>query len=144
MPIYFILNWAMDTTAGFAAFVNINGNRFFKNILNYWALFLSSPDSRYVLCEDPRWGWFGEDAMEAMPNFAEEFQCNPQAEYYGFTSWDDFFTREFRPGIRPVDNPDDDYIVENARESAPLRISRHATQRTYFGSRINITPWISC
>ena len=131
-PIYMILNWVIATTAGFAAFLNDKVNRLFKNILNYWALFLSSPDSRYVLSEDPRWGWFGEDAMEAMPNFAEEFQCNPQTEYYGFTSWDDFFTREFRPGIRPVDNPDDDHIVVNACESSPFRISRHVKQRELF------------
>ena len=132
VPIYLILNSVIDTTAGFAVFLNDKVNWLFKNILNYWALFLSSPDSRYVLSEDPRWGWFGEDAMEAMPNFAEEFKCNPQAEYYGFKSWDDFFTREFRPGIRPVDNPDDDYIVVNACESAPFKISRHVKQRDLF------------
>ncbi|KAJ7381819.1 hypothetical protein OS493_038868, partial [Desmophyllum pertusum] len=107
-PINVILNWPMATTAGFAAFLNDKVNRLFKNILNYWGSFLSSPDSCYVLSKDPRHGWFGEDAMKAMPNFAKEFKCNPLAEHYGYTSWDDFFTREFRDHpvpIRPVASP---------------------------------------
>ena len=131
-PINVILNWPMATTAGFAAFLNDKVNRLFKNILNYWGSFLSSPDSCYVLTEDPRHGWFGEDAMEAMPNFAKEFKCNPQAEHYGYTSWDDFFTREFRPGIRPVESPNDDYVVANACESAPFQLSTSVKKRDFF------------
>ena len=131
-PINVILNWPMATTAGFAAFLNDKINRLFKNILNYWGVFLSSPDSCYVLSKHPLHGWFGHDAMEAMPNFAEEFKCNPNADHYGFKSWDDFFTREFRPGIRPVESPDDDSIVANACESAPFEISQHVKKRDYF------------
>lgn len=131
-PINVILNWPMATTAGFAAFLNDKVNRLFKNILIYWGLFLSSPESCYVLSDDPRHGWFGHDAMLEMPNFAKEFKCNPQAEYYGFKSWDDFFTREFRPGIRPVESPDDDSIVANACESAPFKISTAVKKRDYF------------
>ena len=131
-PINVILNWPMATTAGFAAFLNDKVNRLFKNILNYWADFLSSPDSCYVLSDDPRHGWFGEDAMEAMPNFVEEFKCDPDAPHYGFKSWDDFFTREFRPGVRPVEFPDDDYIVANACESAPYQIATCVKKRDFF------------
>ena len=131
-PINVILNWPMNTTAGFAAFLNDKVNRLLKNILNYWGEFLSSPKSRYVLNDDPRHGWLGEDAMEAMPNFVEWFQCKPDEEHYGFKSWDDFFTREFRPGIRPVESPDDDSIVANACESAPYKISRAVRNRDFF------------
>ena len=28
----------------------------------------------------------------------------------GYTSWDDFFTRKFKPCIRPVASPDDDDV----------------------------------
>ena len=131
-PINVILNWPMATTAGFAAFLNDKVNRLFKNILNYWADFLSSPDSCYVLSDDPRHGWFGEDAVEAMPKFVEEFKCDPDAPHHGFKSWDDFFTREFRPGIRPVKFPDDDYIVANACESAPYQIATCVQKRDFF------------
>ena len=132
IPITVIFNWPMATSAGSAAFLNDKVNRLLKNILNYWGEFLSSPKSRYVLNDDPRHGWLGEDAMKAMPNFVKWFQCNPHEEHYGFTSWDDFFTREFRPGIRPVESPDDDSIVANACESAPYKIARGVQNRDYF------------
>ena len=131
-PIYAILNWPMATTAGFAAFLNDKVNRLFKSILNYWGKFLSSSASCYVLTDDPRHGWFGEDAMQAMPNFDLEFKCKPREKHHGFTSWDDFFTREFRDGIRPVESPGDESIVANACESAPYQISTAVKNRDFF------------
>ena len=86
-PINVILNWPMATTAGFAAFLNDKVNTLFKSILNYWGKFLSSSASCYVLNEDPRHGWFGEDAMQAIPNFDKEFKCKPIEKHHGFTSW---------------------------------------------------------
>ena len=85
-PINVILNWPMATTAGFAAFLNDKVNTLFKSILNYWGKFLSSSASCYVLTDHPRRGWFGGDAMQAMPNFVQEFQCKPNEKHYGFTS----------------------------------------------------------
>jgi phosphatidylserine decarboxylase len=122
-PINAVINWAMGTPAGTTAFLNEKVNRQLKKILSQWAVFLGSPDSRYVLSEDPEKGWFGRDAMAAMPDFAEDFQCDPDLPYYGFTSWDDFFTRQYREGRRPVDCPDDDSVIVNACESAPYKIA---------------------
>jgi len=122
-PINAILDWSMGTTSGFAAFLNYKVNMHLKRILNEWARFLSSQDSRYVLGTDKHTGWFGEDAQKAMPNFEQEFQCDPSRPYHGFTSWDDFFTRQFREGVRPIDSPDDDAVIVNACESAPYRRS---------------------
>ncbi|MFA6657530.1 MAG: phosphatidylserine decarboxylase family protein [Mesotoga sp.] len=122
-PINAVINWAMGTPAGTTAFLNEKVNEQLKKILSQWAVFLGSPDSRYVLSEDPEKGWFGRDAMEAMPNFAEDFQCDPELPYYGFASWDDFFTRQYREGRRPVECPDDDSVIVNACESAPYKIA---------------------
>jgi phosphatidylserine decarboxylase len=124
-PINTIFDWAMGTAAGFAAFLNERVNARLKLVLNEWGRFLSSSDSRYVLNPDPRSGWFGEDAQKAMPSFDQEFQCNPGIPHHGFKSWDDFFTREFRPGVRPVASADDDAVIVNACESAPYRLARH-------------------
>ena len=123
-PINAILNWPMGTPAGTSAFLNEKVNRQLKKILSQWAVFLNSAESRYVLSDDPEKGWFGRDAKAAMPNFAEDFICNPDSPYYGFSSWDHFFTREFREGRRPVASPDDDAVIANACESAPYRIVR--------------------
>ncbi|NEX20178.1 phosphatidylserine decarboxylase family protein [Thiorhodococcus mannitoliphagus] len=122
-PINAILDWSMGTPAGTTAFLNEKVNRQLKKILTQWAVFLGSPDSRYVLSDDPERGWFGRDAMAAMPTFVEDFICDPAVPYYGFASWDDFFTRRFRPGRRPVAAPDDDAVIANACESAPYRIA---------------------
>ncbi|MBE0586040.1 MAG: phophatidylserine decarboxylase associated domain-containing protein, partial [Desulfofustis sp.] len=67
-PINAILDWPMGTPAGTSVFLNEKVNRQLKKILNQWAVFLSSADSRYVLNDNPGTGWFGRDAKEAMPH----------------------------------------------------------------------------
>lgn len=124
-PINAILDWPMATSGGFAAFLNDKVNTQLKKILNAWATFLSSPDSRSVLNDDPEHGWFGRDAMAAMPDFVKEFRCDPNQPYHGFESWDDFFTRRFRDGQRPVASPGDGAVIVNACESAPYRIAHN-------------------
>lgn len=128
-PLNAILDWSMGTPSGFAAFLRDDVNQQFKNILDEWARYLDSPDSCYVLNIDPETGWFGASAMAAMPNFEEEFKCDPDAPYHGFTSWDNFFTRQFNDGQRPVDAPDDDTVIVNGCESAPYKIA-HNIQRS--------------
>lgn len=131
-PINAILNWSLATPGGYAAFLNDKVNAQLKKVLNQWAVFLKSPESTYVLNDDKHTGWFGEDALEEMPNFAEEFVCDPSKPHYGFTSWDDFFTRVYREGIRPVEEPDNWDVVANACESAPFCIERHVKRRSSF------------
>jgi phosphatidylserine decarboxylase len=131
-PINAILDWPMGTPAGTQAFLNDKVNFHFRKILKQWSVFLGSPDSRYVLTDDPRSGWFGEDAHKAMPTFVDDFICDPDKPYYGFSSWDNFFTRQFREGKRPVANPDDDSVIANACESAPYRIAQRVKLKDRF------------
>ena len=131
-PINAILNWPMGTSAGFAAFLNDKVNAQLKKVLDEWARFLRSKDSCYVLDTDAKTGWFGADAMKAMPGFANQFKCSPGQPYYGFTSWDDFFTREFRDGLRPIASPGDDDVIVNACESAPYKLAHGVMRRDRF------------
>ncbi len=131
-PVNTIFDWSMGTAAGFAAFLNERVNAQLKEVLNTWGRFLSSSDSTYVLNDDPRRGWFGADARKAMPNFDRDYRCDPDRPHHGFKSWDDFFTREFRPGVRPVALHDDESIIVNACESAPYRIARQVKQHDRF------------
>jgi phosphatidylserine decarboxylase len=132
LPINAILDWPMSTGAGTAAFLHPKVNSQLHAILDEWSRFLRSKDSLYVLSEDARTGWFGEDALAAMPNFDREFLCDPSAPHRGFSSWDDFFTRQFRPGVRPVADPADDAVIVNACESAPYRLARDVAPRERF------------
>jgi len=131
-PINAILDWSMGTTGGFAAFLNQKVNQQLKKILNEWARFLGSSDSCSVLNQHPHTGWFGADAMQAMPNFDQEFKCAPTAPHHGFSSWDHFFTREFREGVRPIAAPDDSSIITNACESAPYRLALNVKRHDRF------------
>lgn len=131
-PINAILDWSMGTEGGFTAFLNEKVNRQLKNVLNEWAVFLGSKHSCYVLSSDPRKGWFGEDAKKAMPGFDTEFECDPKKPHHGFNSWDDFFTRKFRAGQRPIASPHNDAVIVNSCESAPYRIARKVKRHDRF------------
>ena len=136
-PINAILDWPMGTNAGFTAFLNDKVNAQFRAMLGEWARFLKSADSAGVLNTDPRRGWFGVDALEDMKKaggaaFDALFVCAPLEEHHGFTSWDDFFTRQFRPGMRPIASPGDDSVIVNACESAPYRLAHDVAAQTRF------------
>ena len=135
-PINALINWPMATTAGFACFLNDKVNNAFKLILNYWGKFLQSPASCVVLNNKEK-GWFSPPALADMVDaegntFEQQFVCDSSKEHWGFTSWDDFFTRLFRPGIRPlpaIDNPNE---LVNACESAPYKIEEEVSGNSTF------------
>ncbi|ENY71654.1 phosphatidylserine decarboxylase family protein [Aeromonas diversa] len=155
-PINALLNWPMGTVAGYGFFANELVNQQLKKVLAYWAEFLQSPASRYVLTESVSpldrqtlivpWlgalaksqmvavarGALGEGDNPTPAQFEAIFNCTPGAEYEGFASWDDFFTRTFRPGVRPVAAPDDDAIIVNACESAPLQVVKKVQRQEAF------------
>lgn len=155
-PINALLNWPLATGSGYLFFSNALINQQFKKILCYWSLFLQSPASRYVLTErasllDPDtlvvpWlgdlakremvqvasGALGEGANPTPECFEEIFHSVPGEQYEGFVSWDDFFTRTFRPGVRPVTAPDDDSVIANACESAPLQVVKGVRRQDAF------------
>lgn len=145
-PINALLDWPMATESGYDVFANALVNQQFKKILAYWSQFLRAKESRYVLTErasrlDPETlvvPWLGELARAEMvqvatsavgeglnptpDSFEEIFNCDPNDKYYGFGSWDDFFTRTFRSDVRPVSGKGDDSVIVNACESAPLQV----------------------
>jgi len=131
-PFNAILDWSMDTIGGWAGFLNEKVNSHLRAMLQEWAIFLRSHRSTKVLNDNPPSGWFCPDALNHMPGFAQEFQCDPSKPHYGFTSWDDFFTRRFREGVRPVASPDDDAVIVNACESAPYRLATAVQRREKF------------
>lgn len=124
LPINAMIDWAMATTSGYAFFLHAGVNQHLKRILQQWGRFLASGASLPALGDDPHRGWFGRNALARMPGFDDEYVCSPSLPYRGFHSWDDFFTRQFRQGRRPLAAPDDDAVIVNACESAPFRLAR--------------------
>ncbi|CAE6473053.1 unnamed protein product [Rhizoctonia solani] len=124
LPISSILDWPMGTDAGLATFLIPAVNAQFKKMFDAWAEYLSSPASREYLTTEEN-GWFSPQASQHIPNFTETYICDPSAEYYGFKSWDDFFTRKFREGARPIEFATDDDIINSACESSVFKISEN-------------------
>jgi phosphatidylserine decarboxylase len=120
LPLGAILDWTMGTPAGFAAYRDGRINAMLKKILAAWCEFLSSADSRYVLNDSPS-GWMGEAARQAIG--IEQYRHDPDDKYWGFASWNDFFTRRLAEGARPVASPDDDSVIVSACESTPYGLA---------------------
>ncbi|EAW10945.1 phosphatidylserine decarboxylase family protein [Aspergillus clavatus NRRL 1] len=142
LPINAVLDWSMGTPSGYAAYLDPEINAMLKKVLNAWGEFLTHHDSAAVL-DDSANGWFGPTARQDLIEvanlgatsprpFEEMFVCDPAAQHHGFKSWDAFFTREFREGVRPVASPDDDAVLANACESQPYKLARHVQDRDHF------------
>lgn len=128
-PINAILDFPMITPAGLSAFAMEKVNAMFRKVLAVWTQFLDSPDSRYVLNESPT-GWLSPRARKNLT--LDEFKTQPDKPYLGFKSWNDFFIREFKPGMRPVASPDDDSVIVSACESAPYAIQNNVQEHDTF------------
>jgi phosphatidylserine decarboxylase len=128
-PMTAILDWTMATPAGFAAYRDPRINGAFRTILEAWGEFLSSAASRYVLNDSPL-GWKSEAAQRAVG--MDDYRHDPEDEYWGFASWNDFFTRRLTETSRPVAAPDDDSIIVSSCESTPYRISTDVQRRSPF------------
>ncbi len=128
-PLGAILDWTMGTPAGFAAFRDPRINAMLKKILTAWCEFLSSGDSLYVL-NDSSSGWKSAEAQRVVG--MEQYEHDPQDEHWGFASWNDFFTRRFKDGERPVASPDDDKVIVSACESTPYGIRTDVKRQDSF------------
>ncbi|KAF5662144.1 phosphatidylserine decarboxylase [Fusarium heterosporum] len=136
-PINAVLDWPMGTIAGYEFWLIPAINAAFKDVLNTWGQFLESQASQAGLKD-----WLSPDALLMLaevantgrpgPPFDQLFECDSAAPFYGYKSWDDFFTRKFRDGVRPIEYADDgpqlvdgsdpSLVITNACESAPLQV----------------------
>lgn len=123
-PLNDALAWVMGTPSGEVAFLDSRVNAVLEKLLKEWGEYLTTPDSAAVLNDDPETGWFGKAALEDMSGFEDTYICDPSEPHWGFTSWDDFFTRELKPGARPIAEPENTNVIVNPCESAPFRLSR--------------------
>lgn len=142
VPMCAIFDYVMATPSGHAAFLDTEVNKMLKKVLNEWGKFLKTPESAGVL-GDHRLGWFGEhgrkDLMQVANaplktdhKFEDMYICDPSKDKYGFTSWDDFFTRELQENARPVASPDDDNVIANCCESRPYAVEHNVKLRDKF------------
>lgn len=129
-PLNALLDWPMCMPSGFAFFQFPEINARLRDVLGTWSEFLSGPRSRhYLTTEDPK-GWFSPTAAKNVD--MSLFVCDPALPHYGFGSWNDFFTRAFKPGVRPVAEPDNPLLVTSACESTPFALQRDVKAKDRF------------
>lgn len=128
-PLTAILDWTMGTEAGFAAHRDPRIVAMFRKVLDAWCEFLTSEESLYVLNDSPS-GWMSEKAQQVVG--IDDYQHDPLAEHWGFTSWNDFFARRLTPTSRPVAEPGDDKVIVSACESTPYKISSDVERSSRF------------
>jgi len=129
LPLAAILDWTTGTRSGFAFYRDSRVNAILKKLLTAWCDFLSSPASLYVL-NDSDTGWTSPAARRAIG--IEQFRHDAADPHWGFTSWNDFFTRRFHEEARPVAEPDDDSVIVSACESTPYSIKTDVQRRDRF------------
>ncbi|KAF5377126.1 hypothetical protein D9757_008804 [Collybiopsis confluens] len=128
-PVYMVMAQVMNSEGGFSAFTKQNLNDHFKRMFETYTLFLASIDSRTTLNAGAD-GWLSTAAQDAMMaeydgrTFDQVFICDPNADYYGFTSYEDFFNRRFRdPGTDRPTGPLNNNII-----GAPCECTSYAYQ----------------
>lgn len=144
LPLNAVLDYPMGTPSGFAAFLDPDINRMIKKMLDAWGEYLKSEDSAKVLNPQVAGSssWFADEGLKDLISvadvessglsFDDMFVCDPRDPCHGFKSWDDFFTRQFREGVRPVAAPNDDNVIVNACESEPFQVARNVKARDQF------------
>lgn len=128
-PLTAVLDWTMGTEAGFAAHRDPRIVAMFRKVLDAWCVFLTSEESLYVLNDSPS-GWMSEKAREVVG--MDDYEHDPLAEYWGFTSWNDFFARRLTATSRPVADREDDKVIVSACESTPCKISSDVQRQSRF------------
>lgn len=131
LPFSDMFFYAVLTPSGYAAFTDPEVTVEFKKLLSSWGRYLETPASASGLdvwlsksngCLKKLVSYANAPTGTNLP-FEDIFVCDASKENYGFRSWDDFFAREFRPGLRPVCQRRD--TIANACESTPLSLARN-------------------
>jgi phosphatidylserine decarboxylase len=128
-PVNTILDWTMGMPAGFALFRLDQLNAWFREYLAVWCDFLNSEQSLYVL-NDSEKGWKCDAAQKKLD--MSQYQYNTDDPYWGFKSWNDFFTRRLAAGVYPLKDKD--------RESNII-VSACASQVYAIKNNVNTFDW---
>ncbi|KAG9318104.1 phosphatidylserine decarboxylase [Chiua virens] len=102
VPLYLILDLLSNTSAAYSLFTQPSFNQALKGFLDSWGAYLKTEPSNTSL---PR--WFSPEGLAVLESglgklsffdtYATDYTDSP---YY--KSWDAFFTRELKQGVRPV------------------------------------------
>ncbi|KAG7002155.1 oligopeptide transporter 5 [Physcia stellaris] len=100
----------------------------------------------FAFFQDPEC-WFSPEALAHLISkanisaerqyqlFEDIYVCDPSRPRYGFRSWDHFFSRHFRDGVRPIASPEDDNVIVQACESTPRTVQHNVQYSAKFWTK---------
>ena len=91
---------------GMALMLSQEFNNYLQPVINKWKNFLDSQES---WLNDKSNGWLSKDATKEW-NIDDYVKQLPNSPYY--KSWNDFFTRKYKDGIRKNTPESDDYVIQ--------------------------------
>jgi phosphatidylserine decarboxylase len=128
-PMSALFTYMMMTPAGEALFRMPAFNHALSGVLKAWCRYLDSPASCSVLTEGPD-GWLSQSAY--WYNRLFEFETDPKAPHWGFTSFNAYFHREIRPEARPIGHPDDPKAIVSANDGTVFNIAFNVQRLSQF------------
>ncbi|MGB0851673.1 MAG: phophatidylserine decarboxylase associated domain-containing protein [Pikeienuella sp.] len=129
-PMSALFTYMMMTEAGEAVFRNRKFNASLISILKEWCAYLDSAESAHVLNEGEH-GWLSPLAYKynELQNFVVPDQGAP---HWGWKSWNDFFHREIKPGVRPIEGEGDPHVVTSPNDGTVYKTARNVALSTSF------------
>ncbi|MFA7240900.1 MAG: phophatidylserine decarboxylase associated domain-containing protein [Sulfuricellaceae bacterium] len=132
----------MYTPSGANLFRLKKFNDLLTDILKAWCAYLDSEASRSVLnpteAVPATSGWLSPDAQTALclAQYANyKNKDNPDMPYWGFVSYNDFFHREIKPELRPINDPEDECAIVSANDGTVYRIARNVEKCAEFWAK---------
>jgi len=121
VPLYLIMDLLSNTSAAYTLFTQESFNTALKDLLNSWGKYLTTAASNSTLTS-----WFSPEGMAVLQSglgnltFDQTYvtELQPPTRY---RSWDSFFTRQLKAGVRPVVTDPNRFFIYNACECTVLR-----------------------
>ena len=144
-----ILASVIVTPSGFNAFINDALNEAFKRVLSDWCTYLLSLESARDSLTDDKWlsnesiiglsqSLYDFDPEDPKKAFKRAFVGdNEDKDYWGFLSWNDFFSRPFISAeifdeYRPMADPNNPNLIINPADSRMYGIATNVSEMDSF------------
>eukprot|EP01084_Bolivina_argentea_P164437 285887_1 len=112
--------------AGHSMFQHVEFNSLLKDVLDKWKTYLDSSDSFTAINNG---NWLSQDAQKA---YLFDNYITPLDEPPYWRSWNDFFTRQYKPGIRQNYGENDDSKIQLPNDGVEVRYAIDINDKEVF------------
>lgn len=129
VPFLSFVNNFLPLKSSLEFFRNEQVNKHLSFVLKEWCEYLLSEKSTDTLNKSTT-GWLCSQADSTI--HFKDYVMDLNQPHGGFKSFNAFFSRDLKPGARPIDSPDDNTIVTSVCDSKPYAVVISVTKKTEF------------